>query len=417
MRPITRAFATNALDQQQENPQSLSFHNDTLPLIDVQDLTDSEDELYDTPKPIHINMDASKILDLIPYYNAGDKVEHFVRKAQIIFDLLTTDPEKILFATIVCLKISGSVLETLSVQQQQSWEDIKAALLRDRPRVPSLEVLQTNLTMMHQLPSENAQAFGARITNLHKDLIMAYRNELTMEEQEIPASTIRILERQVTRTFEDGLRNPELRTLALVREAPTLAAAVSFIADREARIESRTDKRTSRENKTSSNLPINCYRCGLSGHYANACNNSSRLTHIKTEPRNYPNTGTPCRYCGVPSHDISKCQERINNNMRRFGTPDKPQNYHQGSSYQSPNRSYYSQPSRAPPQDRTSENTNGTRAPTRNPFSRPNREASPPRRSPNAQVNLVTQPGQDSPLAGPAYPFQVLQDDSTSPEN
>lgn len=345
-----------------------------------------------------IKMSSSKFLDLIPEYDPRENASHFTRKAQLIFNLLTEETDKSLFATMICLKLKGPVLDKLTVNQQESWEDIKKVLLKSSAPSISLEVLQAKLARTTQLANETAASFGNRVTQLHTDLVAAHRQELTLEEGEIPPSTLRILERQVTRTFEDGLRDPELRAIALVKESPTLSAAVSFISDREARVSSRNGRHTYTPNIQNS---PRCFRCGLSGHLSTQCTSNPSQTFRTTKQE--PISGSTCNYCKETGHVIADCTLRRENNQRKYGSPDQPRN-----------------PSQSPPQKTL----------YRNPFSKPSNQAKPSTSQPPlAPKNHYSKPTvnwvHEHPLQteadhdtnhNPETPFRVTSESHNSPE-
>lgn len=71
---------------------------------------------------------------------------------------------------------------------------------------------------------------------------------------------------------------------------------------------------------------VRCQYCNGEAHTVNNCPrlqqkgiNLPRVSAPATDGR-----GIPCFYCKKPGHFIRECEERIANNMRRFGTPENP---------------------------------------------------------------------------------------------
>lgn len=268
-------------------------------------------------------MTSSRFLDLIPPFDPKGDIQVFVDKAQTIHDLLATTEDRTLFATMIYLKLSGPIVKNLSAVQRSTWEELKKVLLATRPRTQGWDSLQSKLSKMTQNSSETAKTFGERITSVYDDMILSYQSELTVEETTVPASTLRILERQATRVFEDGLRDPGLKALALGRETePSLSGSISFISDREGRMGTRPIR--SREpTRPLSSQGVVCHKCGVTGHYANVCNNARPASNANIK-QELNTTDLFCRYCKATDHEISNCQERVKNNLRQHGTPNQP---------------------------------------------------------------------------------------------
>lgn len=73
-------------------------------------------------------MATSNLLKYIPAFNECVNLEHFIRKAELVYKFLVNDEEQKQFLTIVCSKLPGLQLDALKLEQQTSWSDLKRAL-------------------------------------------------------------------------------------------------------------------------------------------------------------------------------------------------------------------------------------------------------------------------------------------------
>lgn len=384
--------------------------NQTLRLIPVGDVSSSSED--SSHEPVNqaniIEMSTSKIMELLNPISSSDSPEIFVLRAQKIYNLLLSDDERSLFATLICLKLDETVLKTLTEQQQESWDDIKSALLAKKPptHIPSIESLHVKLSQQKQYSHENAHAFGTKISAIHSDLLSSYR--VALKEAAVPPAYKPVIERQVVRAFEDGLRDESLKNLVMMHRSLSLADAISFAIEFENRTGNQSSKTSHHEYHRYPNTQgIICHRCQTPGHYANKC---PKFTATKAQNEN---PQVSCTYCKQQGHHISSCEQRISNNMRIFGTADRPITTN---SYQKPQEHFQQNAPRQNPPIPYATNTNQT---YRNPVSHPSEPiASGSRQYP--KINIITQENTpqnaDTFNSNSSYPFYKTTGEQVPPD-
>lgn len=146
------------------------------------------------------------------------------------------------------------------------------------------------------------------------------------------------------RAFEDGLRDPRMRDLALGwGNNPSLENCIQCISAKENRRHFHSDNTVSRQPHTSfkqegnpPKIQVTCYRCGLSDHYAPNCPSSTTDQNGKILSANIKLLQT-IRIKANCQEREANCQERAQNNPRNFGVPDKPFNLPIKSNYRNTN--------------------------------------------------------------------------------
>lgn len=296
----------------------------------AQESTDESRVLSSTTGPLSTSRSSGFAVTtaqrIIPDFRGNPRELHkFLTCADDIYECVSTADDRLTFFSIIRSKLFGEAYDLLRGGQLTSWPALKEALISRFEQRVSRHSLIMQLGNAVQKGNETVKEYVQRIT-----LLLSELNDASVHANnwQLTESLQRDNEAQAVRTFEDGLRDPQLQMLAKVYADKRLVSITKHILEHSSRLteRSRTDEKSRPQPRPGVyNVPI-CFRCNQPGHLSTNCPNLPQQSRNppRIEPLR-PGLGRSpiCNYCKRAGHTINECQTRARNNeLNRARLPD-----------------------------------------------------------------------------------------------
>lgn len=276
--------------------------------------------------------------DLIPNYDGRGAPEPFINACNLVAGIIGPEDAGN-FMNILRIKLTDRAYYLCERVGFVSWTACKEALRGAFQTHLSSTEIRAKMTSMSQ-GNDAARDFGERVEKQLISLNRTIIREFNNPHREVVEAMTQLHENLAINTFEDGLRNEELRVMVRVSAKTTLADAVTIAARHEVRIKAARPSAPTRSDRLPNPAQpfrpirperqtapgygqVTCYKCGAQGHYANACVKQEARSPVANERaaltayRPPQNPGIVCRYCQASGHRIEACTLRAENNARR----------------------------------------------------------------------------------------------------
>lgn len=283
-----------------------------------------------------------------PYDGNRTTLNSFLINCQNAYDLASEGQKSILFKYIIS-QLQGKAEIACSIKEFNNWEQLKDFLKSQFCEQKHYTYLLTDLQESKQNTNETVNQYALRVESCLSQLLTEI-SLTTTKAKELPGR-IATIEDLALHHFLMGL-NPRISTIVRCKSPKSLNDAINF-ANAEEKLLQVTSKRSA--SSFNQNNPIRATQPQRQFQPVNKAYNNQRGTFTPPHP-NYQNFSPPtrpdyhrfppptnnpdvCRYCKLPGHTIDVCRTRENNNNRRFGTQQMP-NQNQRPPYRPINNTY-----------------------------------------------------------------------------
>lgn len=257
---------------------------------------------------------------VLPQLEDNEKsLEIFIRKADTLYSLLTTEDGKKLF--LKCVKDCTTASTYADIALLESWEAVKLELKSRILPSKTFTQLHSDLTAVKKHPWEPISTFTDKIKKISNDLKDAHRQTDSTATEADWKRIFDMIEIQSLTTFIHGLE-PNMKSCVLAKDFKTLKAAETYVKGLEQFVTGTTSLPIStRFNQANQPQQQFCFNCKRSGHIAANCfaqpNNERPICtycHIQghTKDRCFKfEAADKCTYCGKTNHNIANCLRKI----------------------------------------------------------------------------------------------------------
>lgn len=229
---------------------------------------------------------------------------------------MTDEHNRRVFNLAVKAKLVGKAFDAVkSVADANNWPSIRKAL-KAKINPISIETAYNMLMKAQQNDNESVMDFANRIESLLVQLNRAATEAAPEEAKEhIRTNHAKLAKR----SFEFGLRNPELRTVIISKNCSTITQTIKEaveLASYEPFSRSNTQSDSRRGTKY-------CSHCRKNNHNSNECFRTKNTVKTKPENNESDEGSKFCKYCKKKGHVISECRKRQRNNQQRAETYSK----------------------------------------------------------------------------------------------
>lgn len=288
--PLNRQTSQNTQEIPQFSTGSEELHGRPPPSRNSSD-SDSSDSDSDTDSDMPIR--AKDLIPMVPDFSGKYReLDAFILIVDNLFDSLDDQTQQELFSKWIIAKLHRCSSVLRRSEDLGSWTMIKAALLRHLKPPLRTSAAISQLQNVKQKGDESVREYADRVKSAFDAVCQANAREA---DGQVHASVHAMTMRLAVNAFTDGLKNERLNWLVSAVEKENLDDAISYVLEKENRVE-----------------PKKCTYCNKEGHTANDCFSK------KNDGIRNPNSITiTCNYCGRPGHRANECRTRIHDNQFR----------------------------------------------------------------------------------------------------
>lgn len=249
----------------------------------------------------------AEIKDLIPSYSGeASDLEQFISTVDTLYIQMTDDHNRKMLLLAIKSKFKGKAYDAVkNLAEIVSWRTLRR-ILREKIVPVSPEHAYTQLAKAKQREKESIAEFASRIESM--------LNTLNRTSADIAPESARDYMRNSNahlahKAFVLGLSNRDIRTIAVSRNADSLALSTQEAIELEASGRF-AEKANNSPNKQADRPTKTCGYCKKAGHTYEDCRKRAANKSQDTPKTDKPPSDKTCNYCKKTGHTIDQCFKR-----------------------------------------------------------------------------------------------------------
>ena len=272
-------------------------------------------------------MELSKVLGIVKKFDNTKRtstLKDFVSSGELAFKLIKQTDEANLLLYVKLQRISGVVAQGLELTKCETWAELKTHLESCYEEKHDEAYVQAQFCGLKQLDNEKVADYGERTVLILSNLIHGYQRLMSKNPEDFPAHE-RLLRSQALFNFTRGLRREiavEVRRINPKNLNEAIGAAkdeeiLSPISRPMCQFCKKSNHASADSFKNNKNKTIVCTICQKKGYVAKDCYKGRKekpSEEIKSKgavPKDL--SKTICHKCGLSGHYADKCQNAVKN--------------------------------------------------------------------------------------------------------